>query len=179
MAIYTTYFLCTPTGLRIESLIDNADEPDRVAGSSATPLCQLTEIEGSYEAYLVARLPPFVRARPHWAAKGLTDEALRPLCEAVEVTPDFPTPFDLPSSSHAMVLQLPPELQKRLVAADPLAVAERWAAAMSTPEHTHSASGVRLSDGWALDDALSLLMPLVTLARQATAGQRMYLLIEL
>jgi hypothetical protein len=49
---------------------------------------------------------------------------------------------------------------------------------MSTPDYTHSVSGERLNDGWAANEAMEILQPIVALARQAAAGQRMYLLIE-
>jgi hypothetical protein len=57
-------------------------------------------------------------------------------------------------------------------------VAQQWAAAMSTPEHTHSVSGHKLSDGWTPGDALEILRPLADLSKKATAGQQMYLLTE-
>jgi hypothetical protein len=49
---------------------------------------------------------------------------------------------------------------------------------MSTPEYTHSVSGMRLSDGWTVSDALAILQPMVALARKAADGQGMYLLVE-
>ena len=49
---------------------------------------------------------------------------------------------------------------------------------MSTPEHTHSVTGTKLSDGWTSENASQILEPLVALARKATSRQRLYLLID-
>jgi hypothetical protein len=83
-----------------------------------------------------------------------------------------------PPSSGAIVQQLPPEFLAKLGSLDQKRIAKRWAAAMSTREHTHSVSGVKLNDGWTAKEALEILRPLVALAREATVGQQMYLLIE-
>jgi hypothetical protein len=58
------------------------------------------------------------------------------------------------------------------------AVAEKWAARMSAPEHTHSVSGEKLNDEWTSSDAMELLRPIVALAKKASGGEWMYLLIE-
>jgi hypothetical protein len=49
---------------------------------------------------------------------------------------------------------------------------------MSTPDYTHSVTGVKLSDGWTAGEALEVLGPIAALARQAARGQQMYLLVE-
>ena len=80
----------------------------------------------------------------------------------------------------AVLQVLPSELVPKLASLDQgglKAVAQKWAASMSTPEHTHSVSGQKLNDGWKPSEAIELLQPLVALARQGPA-QRMYLLIE-
>src|SRR5262249_9736786 len=122
---------------------------------------QVVEIEGSYEDYLESRLPPFVRACPHWAAKGLTEVELYPLLKTAGVAGSMECPIYSPPSSSAFVKQLPPEFLAKLGSLDQNALATRWAAAMSTPEHTHSVSGVKLSDGWTAIEALEILQPLV------------------
>jgi len=139
---------------------------------------RVVAIEGRYEDYLEGRLPPFVRSCPHWATKGLSELELAPLCEAVRLKPELECVIYSPPSSGAVVQQLPAELLAKLASLDDEAVAGRWAAAMSLPEHTHSVSGEKLSDGWVTHDALAKLRALKALAREAAAGQRLYLLIE-
>lgn len=83
-----------------------------------------------------------------------------------------------PPSAGATVQQFPAVFLANLGSLDQAAVAKQWAAAMSTAEHTHAVTGVRLSDGWTASEAQAILERLVALARQASAGQRMYLLVE-
>src|SRR5262249_28346600 len=132
-------------------------------GEEPTRDYQVVKIEGSYEEYLEGRLPPYVRACPHWAAKGLTEVELGPLFEAAGVAGSPEDAIYSPPSPGAFVQQLPSEFLARLGSLDQMGVSRRWAAAMSTPEHTHSASGVKLSDGWTTTEALEILQPLVTL----------------
>lgn len=139
---------------------------------------QVVVIEGSYEEYLQDRLPPFIRSCPHWAAKGLTEIELTPLLEAVGVSAAIDFPIYGPPSSGATIQQLPAEFLAKATSLDQQKVAQKWAAAMSTPEYTHAVSGQKLYDGWTAGEALELLQPLVDLARKASAGQQMYLLIE-
>ena len=203
MAIYTTFFLCKPEelpggfpGWRLPlakpvrrefrnpftgelSVVETHDphwpeDAPEVLGREY----QAVTIEGGYEDYLGGRLPPFVRALPHWAAKGLTEVELYPLLEIAGVAGSIECPIYSPPSSGTVVQQLPPEFVAKLGSLNHKALASRWAAALSTPEHTHSVSGVKISDGWTASEALEILQPLVALARQATAGQQMYLLTE-
>ena len=86
-----------------------------------------------------------------------------------------------PPSCGAMLDEIRPDLAAKLATADDRAleaIAARWAAAMSTPKYTHSVTGVRICDGWSPADALDLLQPIVALIRQASSGQRLYLLVE-
>jgi hypothetical protein len=203
MAVYTTLFLCRPEELtggfpgwqlplacpvRREfrdpftgktSVIETREpewpdwddgEPDRGY--------HVVAIEGRYEDYLESRLPPFVRARPHWAGKGLTEVELAPLLKACDVEGSWEPAIYGPPSSGALVQQLPPEWLPRLDSLDQEAVAGRWAMVMSSPEYTHSVSGEKLCEGWTKGEALELLRPIVELGRKASFGQRLYLLIE-
>jgi hypothetical protein len=202
MAIYTTFFLCKPDELlggfpgwrpplaapvrrefrnpftgelsavqtREPEWPDEREVSDREYG--------VVETQGRYEDYLEGRIPAFIRSCPHWAAKGLTEIELGPLCEATGVGSEFVSPIYGPPSSGAVVQQLPTGLLAKLAALDLKALAKQRAATMSTPERTHSVSGVKLSDGWSAADASAILKPLVALARQATAGQQLYLLVE-
>jgi hypothetical protein len=141
---------------------------------------QVMEIQGNYQDYLVGRLPPFVQRQPHWAAKGLTEVELIPLAEALGVEAKFECPLFAPPSFGAVLQELPSEFNPKLVSLDQgslQAIAEKWAATMSTPEYTHSVSGERLNDGWTVSEAIEILYLLVELARQGV-DQRMYLLIE-
>ncbi len=203
MAIYTTFFLCKPKDLlpgfpgwrpprarpvrrevRIpftgETKVILSREPDWPEGADEVeaPAPRVVAITGSYEDYLQARLPPFVRGCPHWATKGLTEVELAPLLAAVGVDGTMEEAIYSPPSSTAIVDVMPATFARRLGALDPGRAAELWAAAMSTPEFTHSVSGTRVSDGWTAEEALGLLQPLMALAGRATAGQRMYLLVE-
>jgi hypothetical protein len=203
MAIYTTFFLCKPKELRRgfpgwrlplaksvrrevrnpltgEMMVIESREPDwpEDAAARVEREYRVVAIAGRYEDYLEERLPPFVRDCPHWAAKGLTAVELTPLFKAAGVEAAMESPIYGPPSAHAFVQQLPPEFFAKLGSLDQKSVAKRWAAAMSTREHTHSVSGVKLNDGWKVKEALEILRPLVALAREGTAGQQMYLLTE-
>lgn len=133
---------------------------------------------GSYTQYLEDRLPPFVVARPHWAAKGLTDIELEPLCETLHVSPTFEHAIYARPELGATLQAMPEGFLAALRSADVRAVAVRWAQAMSAPEYTHSVSGNPITDGWTPDDATALLEPLVGLAHKAEGGQVLYLLVE-
>jgi len=142
---------------------------------------QAVAIEGSYEDYLERRLPPFVHTLPHWAAKSLTEVELSPLAQAVGVAPRFECPLYGPPASGAVLQELSPDMLSKLALLDERGVdaaAEKWAATMSTPEYTRSMTGSNIKDGWTASEAMEILRPIVALARQAGAGQRMYLLIE-
>ena len=206
MAIYTTFFLCKPEELpggfpgwraplaapvqrqfknpftgEISTIETRAPEWPEEEQDALERDYQVVAMQGKYEEYLEGRLPPSVRTCRHWAAKGLTEIELSPLAEAVGVEPRFECPLYAPPSSGAMLLELPPDMLSKLVSQDQSglqAVAEKWAARMSTPEYTHSVTGVKLNDGWAASETMEILSPIVALARQAGVGQRMYLLIE-
>lgn len=203
MAIYTTIFLCKPDelaggfpGWRLpleqpvlrefrnpftgELSVVETREPEwpEEAGEESGRDYQVIEIKGRYEDYLEGRLPPFARTCPHWAAKGLTEVELDPLLKAAGVERTLECAICGPPSSGAFVQQLPPEFLAKLGSLDQKVVAKRWAAEMSKPEHTHSVMGVKISDGWTTSGALEILRPMVALAREATAGQQMYLLTE-
>jgi hypothetical protein len=203
MAIYTTFFLCRPEDLpvgfpgwrlplvlpvrrefrnpftgevavvetRLPEWPDGADDEQESAH-------QIVEFAGGYEDYLVRRLQPFVGSCPHWAAKGLTEVELKPLLEAVGVAASMEYAIYAPPSSGSFAQQMPAEFLVRLVSIDLKGVAEKWATVMSSPEHTHSVTGVKLSDGWTEYEALEILRPLVALAQLAKPGQLFYLLTE-
>jgi hypothetical protein len=207
MAIYTTFFLCKPEELSagfpswrlplpkpIRREFKNMftgeistfetrepewpdDENESVVSSEAVVI----QGQGSYEDYLEGRLPPVVRDNAHWAAKGLTDVELSPLAEALTSEPKFEFPLYAPPTSGAVLQQLPEDMPSKLASLDQSGlemVADRWAATMSTPEYTHSVSGVRINDDWKATEAMEILRPITAIARKATADQRMYLLIE-
>lgn len=138
--------------------------------------------EGSYEDYLEGRLPEFVRAQPHFAAKNLTAEIeLEELAQTLGATSEFKDALFSPPSFGAMLQQLPSDFVSKLAALDPRGletIAGRWAAVMSTPDHTHTVSGKKISDGWNVSEAQEILEPIVSIARQISADQKMYLLVE-
>jgi hypothetical protein len=203
MAIYTTFFLGRPDELpggfpgwqiplakavRREvrnpftgklSVVESREPewPDH-AGDETDLEARVVEIDGNYADYLEGRLPPFVRTCAHWAVKGLTEVELIPLVKAAGAAVTLECAMYSPPSSGAILQKLPSDFLAKLGSADQKALATKWAAAMSAPEHTHSVAGVKLSDGWTADEALETLQPLVTLAKKATPGQQMYLLTE-
>jgi hypothetical protein len=103
---------------------------------------------------------------------------LEPLLEAVGVSVAMECPLYAPPSFGASLDLFPTDFLAKLGSIDQAAVAERWAEAMSSPEHTHSGAGHKLSDGWTSAEALGLLQPLVALAVRASKGQQLYLLTE-
>lgn len=186
MAIYTTFFLCKPEklsegfpGWRLslacpvrrefrnpftgELSVAQTREPEwsEEADDESDREYQVVAIKGRYEDYLEGRLPPFVRTCPHWAAKGLTEVDLIPLLEAADVETSLESAIYSPPPSSAAVQLLPPEFLAKVGALDQEAVVQQWAAAMSTPDHTHSVSGIKLSDGWTASEALEILQPIL------------------
>ena len=200
MAIYTTLFLCQPSELpggfpgwrgplaqpirrevrnpftgKVVVIETREPEWPADAGPEQGKGPQVVAIKGSYKTYLERRLPPFVRQCPHWAAKGLTEEELDPLVEAVGVTGAFECALYSPPSSGGVLQQFPPGVLGRLSQLSPPQmeeVATRWAAIMSDPDH------IVPGEGWSPADAMGILKPLVELARKATGDQQLYLLIE-
>jgi hypothetical protein len=203
MAIYTTFFLARPEELPsgfpgwklplpapVRRQVQNwftkqtvtieTREPEwpEDEQQNETPQYWAVAIEGRYEDYLESRLPPFVRQQPHWATKGVTDIEVEPLLRAIGVASELEAPIYAPPSSGAVLRELPADFIPKLCESDRVGVSRLWAAAMSTPEHTHSVTGNKLSDGWTTEQASQLLEPLLALAQRAEHGQRMYLLIE-
>jgi hypothetical protein len=141
----------------------------------------VVEIEGDYAEYLERRLPPFVRSRPHWAAKGLMEIELKELADGMGVAWNSETPLYCPPPEASFLTELPSSVVSGLNAAgeqDLQGVAERWAATMSSPSHTHSVTGQKISNGWSVSHAARILQNMVAVARQAGIAERMYLLTE-
>lgn len=207
MAIYSTFFVCDPqklsslfpgwqpplrepvvrefknpfTGQVTRISTREPDWPDDIEDEPQDTYQVPRSIPGSYEDYLEARLPETVRAQPHWCSKGLAQVELEPLGQATSVEPALETALYSPPSSGALLEELCRDLVSKLSASDDDAlreVSKRWAAIMSDQAHSHSATGVRVLDGWSLDDAMEILRPLAALARNASNEQRLYLLIE-
>ena len=147
------------------------------------PEMAVVAIEGDYQAYLERRLPPFIQSQPHWCSKGLTLVELDPLIGIVTGIDEtrLETPLYAHPSLGSGIDQFPNDFLEHLTAADEAAItaiAEKWAATMSTPEYTHSIDGNRLSEGWTVEDASGILSNIAELARRQEAGQSMYLLTE-
>lgn len=144
---------------------------------------QVVAIEGDYATYLERRIPSFVRSQPHWCGKGLTSVELEPLVTVAEdvAKVTFDTPLYAPPSIIAGIDQIPSSFVAVLKTLDNSSVgalAASWAKKMSTREYTHTTGGKRVHDDWVVEDAISLLMPLVDLAKRETQNQEMYLLYE-
>jgi len=204
MAIYTTFFLANPSELLagfpewkeplpapvlrqfrnpftkqlVSTLTRKPEWPDE-ENQAVSPQFRAATIQGRYEDHLEARLPQFVRATPHWATKGLTDIELEPLLTAIAVDPKLESPLYAPPSSGAVLREFPLDFIPRLLQIDQPELARQWAAEMSSPEHTHSATGMKLQEGWTTEQASLILTPIVSLARTVKSDQRLYLLIEM
>lgn len=203
MAIYSTFFLADPN-----ELLDGfpgwklpLDEPEqreitnffgeKLTIETRAPLWDdiaaaeepaseygVVPIEGDYAGYLEARLPTLVRAAPHWCSKGLTDVEIDPLGTLTDGKPALEPALFAHPSRGAQLLALRTAIVDAIVQA-PQPLAERWAAHMSTPEYTHSANGSRrLHDDWRVDDALSILQSIGSVAKHARPGVCLYLLLE-
>ncbi|MCE9527313.1 MAG: hypothetical protein K8R36_14800 [Planctomycetales bacterium] len=147
------------------------------------PEMTVVAIEGDYAAYLEGRIPPFVQSQPHWCAKNLTSVELEPLVSIFTDSADakLETALYAHPSLLSGIEQFPGQFLVTLRAAgkeEINAIAEKWAAEMSTPDYTHSMGGDRIQDDWTVEDALSMMTPIVELARKAKTGQSMYLLLE-
>jgi hypothetical protein len=140
-------------------------------------------IQGDYGDYLESRIPEFVRSRHHWCGKGLTSIELDTLIAVAMDSEDAklePAMFAHPSWSSALD-EFPDAFVALLQEVNEFAVrqlAQKWAKAMSHPQHTHSVNGDRLEPDWTMDEALRPLQPLLRLAKVRTANERMYLLTE-
>jgi hypothetical protein len=203
VAIYSTFFVAVPQALLSgfpgwklpldepekreitdffgEKRIIETREPlwdDVVPGEEPEPEFSVVAIEGDYAAYLEARLPAFVRKAPHWCSKGLTNVEVDPLGELTDGKPALEDGLFAHPRRSASLMAFRPSIVDEILKA-PQQLAQKWAARMSTPEYTHSADGSnRLQDDWTVDDALSILGPLHDLARKASPGRRLYLLLE-
>src|SRR5687768_15677660 len=132
MAIYTTFFVAWPGDLPAgfpgwklpltvpvrrefrnpftkELVSVDTREPDWPAEEEpvAMPQHRAVVTQGRYEDYFENRLPPFVRAREHWAAKGLSDIEIEPLLRAVRVDIELHSPIYAPPSSGAVLKEFP------------------------------------------------------------------------
>jgi hypothetical protein len=208
VAIYSTFFLCNPEELSSgfpgwrpplaepvrremtnpftgKTMTIETREPEWPDDDDEEQFANMefavVAIQGNYKDYLEGRLSQFVRARPHWCAKGLTSVELDALAEASNLPAALDDALFSPPATGAVLKTIRPALVKKFSAIDDAGLEEieaRWASVMSSPEHTHSVTGVKLNDGWTNRHAREILRPIVALARQADLGQGMYLLIE-
>jgi len=153
------------------------------ANSLPIPEKSVVAIEGDYETYLQNRTPQFVQSKPHWCAKSLTSVELEPLVAAATGSEEqeFETALYAHPSLGAGIQEFPNEFVARLKSADESIlnrIAEKWAAEMSAPDFTHSASGERIQDDMTGDEALSVIGPIAQLAKKQQNTQSMYLLTE-
>jgi len=151
---------------------------DIAPGEEPAPEYGVVAIQGDYAAYLESRLPAFVRKASHWCSKGLTNVEVDPLGELSDGKPALEEGLFAHPSRCAHLFAFRTSIVDGIVKA-PQRLAQEWAERMSTPKYTHSVDGNnRLQDDWSVDDALSILRPLSDLAKKATPGQRLYLLLE-
>jgi hypothetical protein len=207
MAIYSTFFLCRPQdlldgfpGWRLplpkpvsrelvhpftkQLTVIQTREPewtDDDASESVDRPFKAISIQGRYEDYLEGRISPFIRAHPHWCAKGLTEIELDPLGQIHGLEPALDYALYSRPSSGAVLQQMNVELIATLASFDAnevMAAAKKWAEIMSGPDYTQSVTGKKLSDGWTMKDAMGILQPIIELAKQAGSENGVYLLIE-
>ena len=207
MASYATFFLCEPARLEggfpgwkpplpvpatrtsinpftgeemtVTSRVPEWSDADVVA----VPEYGVVNIQGDYQTYLEQRIPPFVASLPHWCAKNITSVELAPLVTAVcqRNVEELEIPLYAHPSIAAGIERFPEDFASKLASAGQSGLeglAKQWAAAMSTPELTHSVSGVRLQDDWSIDDAFELLQPIQQLATRAGQAENLLLLTE-
>jgi hypothetical protein len=118
MAIYTTFFLANPSELlagfpgwksplpapvlrqfrnpftkQLVSTLTRKPEWPNEENRTVTPQFRAATIQGRYEDHLEARLPQFVRANAHWAAKGLLEIELESLLIAIGASPKRESPL--------------------------------------------------------------------------------------
>jgi hypothetical protein len=134
MAIYSTFFLCKseelqggfpewrlplvqPVGREVVnpftgevSTIETCEPewPDCDAEDVEDASFGIVAIQGNYADYLEERLPLFVRTRPHWRAKDLTQIELTPLGDAANVRLALEDALFSPPWSGAMLEQIRP-----------------------------------------------------------------------
>ncbi len=149
----------------------------------AKPEVGVVPIEDDYDTYLENRIPQFVRSMPHWCAKNITSVELEPLVAATTGSEkkNLETALYAHPSVGAGIQELPNEFVDRLKSTDELTlnkIAKIWATEMSTPNFTHATSGDRIKDDLTIDEALSFIGPIATLAKKHQNSQLMYLLTE-
>jgi hypothetical protein len=141
----------------------------------------VTEVRGRYEDFLENRLPAFVKSKPHWCTKGLTDLELGPLGQAAGHEAVLETALYCPPPPGAALFKVRSDLVSSLVAMGQgalQAVAENWAKIMSQPCYTHSASGRRLHPDWEASYALGVIQAITAIAKNRGDENDLYLLIE-
>lgn len=208
MAIYSTFFLSTseqlaaafrdwkpplpePITRQIRNPFTGEEETvttcvpdwdDEADAEFDLPEYRVVQIEGRYEDYLESRLHPHVAQQPHWCSKGIMGLELEELFTLMAGhKTHLETPLYGPPTVSSSLQELPDGQIRTLVDADEAEVerlADGWAKVMSTPEHTHSANGERLYEGWTTATAMSLMQPLIDLAKRGEQGDSVYLMIE-
>jgi hypothetical protein len=103
---------------------------------------------------------------------------LEPLLQVLAIEKEIETPIYSPPASGDCIQVFPDEFLAQLPSLDLKRPSREWAEALSMPEHTHSASGVKLSDGWTTDEAMEILGSIVALGCKAKPPERLYLLTE-
>jgi len=179
MAMYSTLFVAEPASLEhgFRHWLDPDDRwdghRDLHAGGSVA----------SYPSYLEERIPAFVQGQVHWCSKNLSSVELNPLIRVVtEIgSSELESAILFPERVSAILEAFPVSFGEKLQRAGEFAIrqlAAKWAAVMSTPQFTHSVSGVRVEDDWTSKTALALLQPIVDLLRKRTDHETLYLLVE-
>lgn len=171
-------------GEEITTTSRSPDWDDVDPDSLSIPDYQVVSSEGDYADYLEQRIPSFVRSKPHWCAKGLTNIEIEALANTAlnlhEVS--LESVLYAHPAFRSYLMQFPPDFITKLkelgsaIAVEQLAVA--FAARMSTTEYTHSVDGERLYEDWTTENARFILEPLVTLAKELSSRQSIFLLIE-
>jgi hypothetical protein len=200
MTMYSTLFLAEPSALApaFQTWLTCHSQKRNVAGwpSANEDNREIAETESnrrtpdrairspdSYPGYLELRIPTFVQNQSHWCAKNLCSVELNPLILAATGvdTLKLESALVFRETASAILEVFPNDFVVSLQRASEFVIrhgAAKWAAMMSTPQFTHSVSGVRVEDDWTVEGALHLLRPIVELSRAKTNNQHLYLLVE-
>jgi hypothetical protein len=206
MAIYSTFFSCShaellegfpdwrpplavprkremrnPFTKRI-SIVETYEPewPEEKAPVETSFARRVIAVSGNYADYLEGRLPPFVQERPHWCAKGLTEGELGPLGELCGPKPVVEVALYCRPPSSKTLYRLQPDLLSKMLGVEKSSldsIARDWAATMSSPERTHSVTGIKLNEGWQTSYAMSIMEQLIGLKEQDHQND-LFLLLE-
>lgn len=202
MTSYTTFFLCTPDELATgfpnwkpplkKPVLRRVKNP---AGGFFTipsiapewpeyaevPLEQLGERRSSEEEFSESRLPAVVRDHPHFATELIGTSPLTVLSDVIGASSTFELALCAPPIVSQQLVEFPEPMFSKLKTLDVNelpAIAGRWAEKLLPPDDWEPEEGEPVEEPWSVEFALSILEPMVGLAKQAEDGERMYMFVK-